>query len=153
MERKDTGRDVLRLTGEPLCVYFSSVSNNTHRFVLKLGFESLRIPVELDESLIVSRDYILICPTYSGGGEHTSGAVPKQVIRFLNKIENRSYCRGIIAGGNTNFGNTYGLAGTVLAKKLNVPLLYTFEISGTTEDVSRIQLIIRKIWGKDDLLD
>lgn len=138
--------DFKPLEGKPLCVYFSSVSNNTHRFVLKLGVESLRIPVErTEEELLVSRDYLLICPTYSGGGEHTSGAVPKQVIHFLNKIENRSHCRGIIAGGNTNFGNTYGLAGSVLAKKLNVPHLYTFEISGTIEDVERIKQIFARM--------
>lgn len=142
MGENGVSSSVKRLTGEPLCVYFSSVSNNTHRFVLKLGFDAVRIPVELDKSIEVERDYVLICPTYSGGGEHTAGAVPKQVVRFLNKLENRSHCRGIIAGGNTNFGNTYGLAGEVLSKKLGVPHLYTFEISGTSEDVLRIKAII-----------
>lgn len=144
-EITDTTNKQLRLTGKPLCVYFSSVSNNTHRFVLKLGFEVLRIPLDLDKSIDAPREFILISPTYSGGGEHTSGAVPKQVIRFLNKLENRNLCKGVIASGNTNFGNTYGLAGTVLAKKLNVPLLYTFEISGTNEDVSRIKKILNDV--------
>lgn len=129
-------------------VYFSSISNNTHRFIQKIGVQNARIPVNLEESLKVNQPYVLVCPTYSGGGAHTSGAVPKQVIKFLNNSHNRSFCRAIIASGNTNFGNTYGLAGSVLSQKLGVPLLYTFEISGTSSDVQKIQAILKNFWSK-----
>lgn len=135
--------------GEIFLVYFSSISNNTHRFIQKLGFENARIPVNLEESLEVNRDYVIFCPTYSGGGNDSAGAVPKPVIKFLNKESNRKFCRGVIASGNTNFGDTFAIAGTILSKKLQVPLLYQFELIGTQTDVVNVQNIIKKFWNKN----
>ncbi len=43
------------------------------------------------------------------------GAVPKQVIRFLNDAQNRSNIRGVITAGNTNFGTAFCLAGDIIA--------------------------------------
>ncbi|ATZ18885.1 ribonucleotide reductase [Williamsoniiplasma somnilux] len=134
-------------TGEICVVYFSSTSNNTHRFIQKLNFTNFRIPCEIEEEISVNQDYVIVCPTYSGGGELTSGAVPKQVIKFLNNENNRKYCRGVIASGNTNFGDTFAIAGPILSKKLNVPLLYQFELLGTNQDVLSIQNIINNFWG------
>lgn len=133
--------------GEIFLVYFSSISNNTHRFIQKLEFKNARIPVEIEENLNVNQDYVLFCPTYSGGKGLTSGAVPKQVIKFLNNQENRSFCRGVIASGNTNFGDTFGLAGTILSKKLKVPFLYQFELLGTETDVFEVKKILKNFWG------
>ncbi|ADK87255.1 class Ib ribonucleoside-diphosphate reductase assembly flavoprotein NrdI [Mycoplasmoides pneumoniae] len=139
---------IVKPTGTPYVVYFSSISNNTHRFIEKLGFEHTRIPVNLDEQIEVNQEYVLFCPTYSGGGEYTSGAVPKQVIHFLNNKHNRDLCRGVISSGNTNFGNTFAIAGPILSKKLNVPLLYQFELLGTKNDVEQVQTIITNFFGK-----
>ena len=51
-----------------LVVYFSSVTDNTHRFVQKLDLPNVRIPLRLkDEPLIVNEPYVLVCPTYGGG--------------------------------------------------------------------------------------
>ncbi|AAB96161.1 class Ib ribonucleoside-diphosphate reductase assembly flavoprotein NrdI [Mycoplasmoides pneumoniae] len=139
---------IVKPTGTPYVVYFSSISNNTHRFIEKLEFEHTRIPVNLDEQIEVNQEYVLFCPTYSGGGEYTSGAVPKQVIHFLNNKHNRDLCRGVISSGNTNFGNTFAIAGPILSKKLNVPLLYQFELLGTKNDVEQVQTIITNFFGK-----
>lgn len=115
-------------------VYFSSTSENTHRFVKKLDVKAKRIPLyATDEALIATKPYLLVVPTYGAGKD--GGAVPKQVIRFLNNPENRENLRGVIAGGNTNFGKAYGLAADIIAKKCNVPVLHKFEIIGTPEDV------------------
>lgn len=129
-------------------VYFSSTSENTHRFVQKLTCVSHRIPLNLQEHMVVDSEYILICPTYSGGGKNTHGhvdtrgAVPKQVIHFLNDEHNRKLCRAVIGTGNTNFGDSFALAGPIIAAKVGVPLAYQFELSGTQEDVSRVQTLI-----------
>ena len=54
--------------GLPLTVYFSSVSENTHRFVQKLGAPMQRIPLfDRDGSFRVDQPYVLISPTYGGG--------------------------------------------------------------------------------------
>lgn len=122
-------------------VYFSNVSNNTHRFVEKLDTPALRIPVkQTDSPLFVVEPYLLVLPTYGGGRE--GGAVPKQVIKFLNEATNRALIRGVIASGNTNFGSTYCLAGEIVSKKCVVPIVHRFEILGTGEDVLAVQAIL-----------
>ncbi|GAC56202.1 protein NrdI [Gordonia hirsuta DSM 44140 = NBRC 16056] len=134
--------------GLPLIVYFSSVSENTRRFVDKTGARSLRIPLfDRNGEFRVDEPYILISPTYGGGkssaraeGAHAGGGyVPKQVIRFLNNEHNRSLIRGVIAAGNTNFGEEFCLAGDIISNKCQVPYLYRFELMGTEDDVERVR--------------
>ncbi|MCL0447990.1 class Ib ribonucleoside-diphosphate reductase assembly flavoprotein NrdI, partial [Klebsiella pneumoniae] len=50
-----------------LIVYFSSRSENTHRFVQRLGLPAVRIPLNEREHLRVDEPYILIVPSYGGG--------------------------------------------------------------------------------------
>ncbi len=91
-----------------LIVYFSSASRNTERFVEHCdfparGIDVARIPLGANDApLHVATPYILIVPTYGGGDARK--AVPVQVKRFLNDPGNRSWIRGVIASGNTNFG-------------------------------------------------
>lgn len=122
-----------------LVVYFSSVTDNTHRFVQNLDLPNVRIPLRLkDEPLIVNEPYVLVCPTYGGGvsltGEN-SRPVPRQVIRFLNNEHNRSFIRAVVAGGNSNFGADFGKAGEVISAKCKVPYVYRFEMMGNEDDV------------------
>ena len=126
-------------------IYFSSVSENTHRFVEKLGVPAQRIPLHArDEPLVAGGPYVLVLPTYGGGIE--GGAVPKQVIRFLNDPHNRSLIRGVIAAGNTNFGEAFCLAGEIVAAKCDVPYLYRFELLGTDQDVLRVREGLAQFW-------
>ena len=130
---------------EPLIVYYSSTSGNTHRFLESLGIRSIRIPMTMkSEPLTINEPYVLICPCYAD--DDGSKAVPKQVIRFLNKSENRSRLQGVIGAGNRNFGETFAYAGTVIAQKCNVPCLYKFELSGTTADINNVRMGMEKLW-------
>lgn len=131
-------------------VYFSSASENTHRFVEKLHLPSIRIPIHDREGMFeVDDPYVLIVPTYGGGmtatGRDTS-YVPKPVIRFLNNKHNRSLIRAVIAAGNTNFGDSYCFAGDVISQKCQVPYLYRFELMGTIEDVERVREGLQQFW-------
>ncbi|WP_448851063.1 class Ib ribonucleoside-diphosphate reductase assembly flavoprotein NrdI [Corynebacterium sp. 335C] len=129
-------------------VYFSSASENTRRFVEKLGVDAHRIPLRRTEPpLHVTDPYVLILPTYGGGTEDR--AVPKQVIRFLNDPDNRALIRGVITSGNTNFGDGYCVAGRVIARKCRVPELYRFELMGTDEDVATVREGLRRFWASD----
>lgn len=126
-------------------VYFSSATNNTERFVEKLGFPADRIPLRRnDEPLEVDEEYVLIVPTYGGG--NIKGAVPKQVIKFLNDEHNRSLIRGVISAGNTNFGEAYCLAGDIISAKCKVPHMYKFELLGTPQDVTRVKQGLEDFW-------
>ena len=127
-------------------VYYSSVSGNTARFVAKLGQTALRIPISPKEPQPEPLGpYVLICPTFADG--EGRGAVPKQVIHFLNDPARRSLLRGVIAGGNRNFGATWALAGRVIAEKCNVPLLYKFELAGDDNDIARVIAGLDKLRG------
>ncbi len=126
-------------------VYFSSVSGNTAHFVDKLGVPAARIPLyPSDAPLKATRPYVLLVPTYGGGEER--GAVPKQVIRFLNDPENRALIRGVVTNGNTNFGTAYGIAGDIIAEKCHVPCLYRFELFGTPDDVDIVRRGLEQFW-------
>ncbi len=136
-------------TAAPLLVYFSSVSGNTARFIEKLGLPARRIPLYAhDEALSIDEPFVLVTPTY-GGGEGRGverGAVPKQVIRFLNDEDNRRHLRGVISAGNTNFGEAFCLAGDIISRKCNVPHLYRLEIFGTQDDVDRVTDGLERRW-------
>ncbi|UNB50591.1 class Ib ribonucleoside-diphosphate reductase assembly flavoprotein NrdI [Mycolicibacterium sp. YH-1] len=130
-------------------VYFSSVSENTHRFVEKLGLPAIRIP--LRERIEVAEPFVLILPTYGGGHANepdpdAGGYVPKQVIAFLNNKHNRSLIRGVIAAGNNNFGAEFAYAGEVVSRKCGVPYLYRFELMGTPDDVEAVRAGLADFW-------
>lgn len=120
-------------------IYFSNVSENTHRFVQKLELEGIRrIPIKGEIEEEPENPYVLITPTYNERG------VPIQVMKFLNKHQNRNKLAGVIASGNINFGDDYAKAGLVISKKCNVPLLYTFELTGTPEDIVKVKEGLKK---------
>lgn len=126
-------------------VYFSSVSENTHRFVQKLEKPAHRIPLRsTDGPLVMDEEFVLVVPTYGGGNGR--GAVPKQVITFLNDERNRSRIRGVISAGNTNFGEAYCKAGEIISAKCHVPHMYRFELLGTPGDVHRVNEGLDEFW-------
>lgn len=135
-------------------VYFSSRSENTHRFVQRLGIPAVRLPLHATESLQVDQPYVLITPTYGGGrhGLYQARAdrefVPRPVARFLNDPPNRALLRGVIAAGNTNFGDTYCYAGEVISRKCGVPYLYRFELLGTAEDIENVRKGLGLFWQR-----
>lgn len=103
-------------------------------------------PLNERERIQVDEPYILIVPSYGGGG--TTGAVPRQVIRFLNDEHNRALLRGVIASGNRNFGEAYGRAGDVIARKCGVPWLYRFELMGTQSDIENVRKGVTEFWQR-----
>ncbi len=91
--------------------------------------------------------YVLICPTFADGAGR--GAVPKQVIRFLNDPSRRAGLRGVIGAGNRNFGTTYACAADVISAKCNIPVLYRFELAGTETDITRVRTGLAEFWGTE----
>lgn len=127
-----------------LLVYFSANSEYTHRFVAKLRHPAVRLPTLTTEpTLRVDEPFVLVTPTYGAG--RNRGAVPKQVIKFLNVEENRRHLVGVIGAGNTNFGMDYCRAAFKVATKCQVPLMYRVELLGTQEDVDAVNLGLDKL--------
>jgi len=127
-------------------VYFSNVSENTKRFVEKLELNSIRVPIKWDDKnpLVVTRDFVLVTPSYGGGAEGKT--VPRQVVKFLNLEENRKFLRGIVGTGNTNFGAHYCGAAETISAKTGAPLLYRVEITGTPDDVIEVRERLDRLW-------
>ncbi|MFC0266371.1 class Ib ribonucleoside-diphosphate reductase assembly flavoprotein NrdI [Alloscardovia macacae] len=123
-------------------VYFSSASENTSRFIKnchleKQGINVYRIPLRPKEpALNVDEPYILVVPTYGGG--NPKKAVPVQVKKFLNDPANRAGIQGVIASGNTNFGEAFCAAGDMISAKCKVPFMYYFELMGTQQDREKV---------------
>ena len=115
-------------------VYFSSVTENTKRFVDKLHMSNTRIPIHGDPPRMWI-PYVLITPRYGTG----SRDVPPQVMRFLRDPDNRENLAGVIGAGNMNFGSLYGIAAKKIAEKCKVDLLYLLELQGTEIDVENVK--------------
>lgn len=129
-----------------MIVYFSSVTEFTHKFVQQLELPAVRIPLKATEAseFLVNEKFVLITPTYGAAGK---GFVPQQVIKFLNQEQNRHNILGVISSGNINFLDDYAKAGNVISEKLNVPLLYRFELAGTQDDVDKVNKGLNKFWN------
>lgn len=127
-----------------MLVTYSSATGNTRAFVDKLGVVSHLIDKK-KPPVVMKIPFVLVTPTYADG--EGRGAVPKAVISFLNEVENRKLIRGVIAGGNRNFGATFALAGQVIAQKCAVPCLYRFELRGTDDDVARVIRGLQEFWN------
>ena len=110
-------------------VYFSSASENTARFVAGCRLQ--------DEGINVYR--IPLRAAAPALNVRVKKAVPIQVKRFLNDPANREWIRGVIASGNTNFGEAYCAAGDIIAAKCKVPYLYRYELMGTPEDTAAVR--------------
>lgn len=128
-----------------LLVYYSSATGNTEHFVSRLCQCSFKIDKK-KPSTLVCEPYVLVVPTYADGKGRM--AVPKAVIHFLNEIENRKLIRGVIGGGNRNFGCYYGLASKIISEKCFVPCLYRFEMRGTNEDVVCVKKGLERFWKR-----
>lgn len=115
----------------------------TKSFVERTGLRNVRIPLHPEAKILVEEPFILITPTYGAGKEE--GAVPKPVIHFLNNPDNRKHLIGVIGTGNKNYVGKYCLAAKYISHKLNVPLLYMYELLGLPEDVEAVKEIVRNL--------
>ena len=136
--------------GSPLVVYFSSISENTHKFVQKLGIRNVRLPLRTsEETPQVEEPFVLCLPSYGRPGG--AGSIPPQAVKFLNNPINRVNLKGVIGAGNTNFGELYCVAADKVSTKCNIPVLYKFELMGTAEDVRTVQEGLEEFWIQNSL--
>ncbi|MGU0160710.1 class Ib ribonucleoside-diphosphate reductase assembly flavoprotein NrdI [Escherichia coli] len=85
-------------------------------------------------------------PSYGGGG--TAGAVPRQVIRFLNDEHNRALLRGVIASGNRNLCEAYGRAGDVIALEMCCRGCTVLNSLGTQSDIENVRKGVTEFWQR-----
>lgn len=120
-----------------LLVYMSIVGN-TRRFIEKLEMPSLEITEE-NCFTEVHEPYIIVIPTYD---IETTDPMND----FIETGDNQSLCRGIIGGGNRNFGkDLFCYTAQDIALDYDVPVLHRFEFMGSSNDVKKVKEIVRQI--------
>ena len=111
-------------------IVFASRTGNVRYIVSKLNLPS----VEISNDLTISEPFIIF--TYTDG----LGDIPKKVETFLE--QNHTYCKGVIASGNTNFGhNVFCASADKISEKYGVPIIHKIELRGFQHDYD---LIIEK---------
>lgn len=119
-----------------MIVYASRTGNN--RFIVN----QLNLPsIEITKNLLVNDDYFLL--TYTDG----LGMIPKVVSDFL--VNNHQHCKGVIASGNTNFGqhNFCGSADKI-SELYNIPIIRKIELRGFHHDYDFIVSKYKEMKGE-----
>jgi protein involved in ribonucleotide reduction len=101
------------------------MTGNVQRFVSKLTSSTT---VKITDDLVINEPFVLI--TYTIG----FGNVPESTLNFLKK--NYAHLKGVAASGNRNWGEFFGRSGKLISGQYKVPLIHTFELSGTDQDLS-----------------
>lgn len=113
----------------PMIVYFSG-TGQTHRLVQKINpndsFDVQRIKTGKEE---ISKEYILITPTYM------KGEIPKPVQRLL---QNNHPPKEVIGTGNVQWGEFYCGASKKISQMFKIPLIAKVEQSGHFNEVQNI---------------
>ncbi|ATX85275.1 class Ib ribonucleoside-diphosphate reductase assembly flavoprotein NrdI [Bacillus velezensis] len=116
---------------------YESKTGNVKRFAQALQRELNLDIIEIADGLIVDEEFIHI--TYTIG----FGEVPERTLNFI--IKNKNNIKGVAVSGNKVWGDNYGLAGDKLSAMFHVPLLLKFEISGTKQDLQKINREVQLI--------
>lgn len=119
-------------------VYFS-VTGQTRRFI-KIGFACLWTWAS-ESFLKINEPFILVIPTYDA-------EITEVVNDFLDYKSNQELLVGVAGGGNRNFAELFVYTAKDIARDYHVPLLYSFEFSGTDEDVETFKKVVEEIESK-----
>jgi protein involved in ribonucleotide reduction len=103
-------------------VYYYTLTGNIPRFLAKCGIDAKPIGDTLS-----ARPYILVTNTLG------FGQVPDPVSSYLRK--NHRNLIGVAGSGNRNWGDNFAKAATLISEHYSVPIIHTFELSGTADDI------------------
>lgn len=118
-------------------VVYLSLTGNTRRFVNKLGMDSLEID-PMNPFVDIEGNFVIVAPTYDIEATEC-------IDDFIEHGDNQSKLKGILGGGNLNFGDLFVFTAKDLAEKFGSELIYSFEYSGTENDVENIKQILEQI--------
>lgn len=120
-------------------IYYDSKTGNVDRFVQKIaahtGWETQRIS---EDALVETFGHFITFTTRFGEVPTTSAAFMEHNAHFIKSVS---------SSGNRNWGQNFGKAGDRLAEAYKLPLLFKFELSGTSQEV---QHYIKKIINYHD---
>lgn len=121
-------------------IVYLTVTGQTRRFVKKLDLPAYEIE-PANPFFEINDPYLLIVPTYDK-------EITEVVNDFLDYKNNREYLRGVAGGGNRNFAELFVYTAKDIAREYNVPMLFSFEFSGTNEDVESFKKVVNELESK-----
>lgn len=107
----------------PMKILFDSRTGNVKRFTEKLSLHCEQITKDTE----VDEPFILI--TYTTG----FGDLSAKTRHFLEN--NHGWLKGVAASGNRIWGDRFARSAHTIADTYGVPIIHTFELSGTSNDV------------------
>lgn len=116
-----------------------SLTGNCQKFLNYCAIPSENI-IFLKPQTIIKDPYILITPTVG------FGQIPETVQHFLEI--NHIYLKGVISSGNRNWGPNFALAGDIISKSYNVPVLMKIELLGNKQDYENFNKIYQEMTEK-----
>lgn len=117
-------------------VYFS-VTGQTRRFIKKLDLPAYEIE-PANPFFEINEPFVLVVPTYDI-------EITEVVNDFLDHKSNKENLLGVAGGGNRNFAELFVYTAKDIARDYHVPLLFSFEFSGTNEDVESFKKVVSEI--------
>lgn len=120
---------------------FFSLTGQTRRFIKKLDLPAYEIEAT-NPFYELNEPYILIVPTYDK-------EVTEVVNDFIEYKSNQQNIIGVAGGGNLNFADLFIYTAKDIARDYDVPLLFSFEFSGTNEDVKKFKKVVSEIESKN----
>mgnify|MGYP005983592175 CR=1 FL=1 len=118
-------------------IAFFSVTGQTRRFIKKLDLPAYEIE-PANPFFEISEPFVLIVPTYDI-------EITEVVNDFLDYKSNKDNIQGVAGGGNRNFAELFVYTAKDIARDYGVPLLFSFEFSGTDEDVESFKKVVSEI--------
>lgn len=138
--------------GRRMDIYYASKTHNIKRFLRKYAqtYDVHRVFTHIPNTPhqnipVPTKPFVLF--TYTTG----FGETPPEVTLFLTHEHTRHLCQGIVGSGNKNWGTVYCKAAYDLANMLDVPLLATFELSGTSKDIERVHTALQTLSSEQQM--
>lgn len=130
---------------ELIQIVFDSKTGNVQRFLDKTPFTDKQ---KLTGEEFLDTPFILV--TFTTG----FGQVPSTTQSFLEK--NAHLLLGVAVSGNKVWGDNFAKSADTISKQYQVPILHTFELSGTKRDVElftqEVERIVTKSSSKVDTI-
>lgn len=141
-------------------ILYASTEGNTVSFVSKLS----EVAAAHGDTVVArcigdetdyaneTEPFVAIVPTYLTGG---TGTGPEVTEIFTNALgdyiafgRNQQYLKGVIGSGNRNFNVQFNLTAIRYVERFNVPMLYAYELRGSTFDADKAYHLIKPIFGE-----
>lgn len=124
--------------------YYSSASGLVRTFAERLDRPVYNLAEREHRLSEVDGPWVLLTPSYKTGNVNND-TIPEAIRRFLRSAHNRRNLVGVMGSGNRNFGAYYQRAARDIAAASGRPVLFEFELSGVSWDVTECRRIMTEL--------